>query len=196
MSRKQFKLSDFDKYLKPIHLGGKPQTLLVSHVGVIAMPSRQKEQIIAGDNPEEMRGNTEDVLILHFREFPKPMRVTQATNRAKLFEVCGDDPKNIVGCRVTLATAVQENFGREFISIVKVEKMNGRNQEPSYRETMVHRLSELRQQEKTLLDTAGQPQTPLDGQAVKAMTLEDIEALVQQTESNVLDLKAAQVTNI
>lgn len=120
MSRKQWRLSDFDKYLKPLHLAGKQQVLTITHIGVEPIKTRRREFTIAGDAPEESEDDL--LLVLHFREYPKPLRVNNL-NRAKLREWVGDDPAVLVGCRVTLRPITLKQFGgQEAIDIVSVER--------------------------------------------------------------------------
>lgn len=60
------------------------------------------------------------------------------------------------------------------------------------RTARLEKLRALRGQEAALLKGVGKTQTPIDGARVKMMATEEIEALIEQTDSNVMDLKAAQ----
>lgn len=197
MSRKKFKLTDFDKYLKPIHLGGKEQTYTVSHIGTITQPPRQRENVFAGNNPEELERVPELVPVLHFRQIGKPMKLTQATNRAKLAEYIGEqDIDVLVGADLTLVSMTNENFGREFVGI-KAVKMPSKPVDPApYRTGRIQQLSKLRTTEKGLLAEKNIEQKALTLPQVNAMTIEQIEELIELTESNIVDLQAARVTNI
>lgn len=123
MSRKTWKLSDFDKYLKPLHLGGKQHTLTVTHIGVEPVKSRKREWTIAGDAPDEQ--GDEFLMILHFREFPKPLR-TNALSRDVLRKAVGDDLPRLIGAKVTLRVVTLKQFGgQECIEIVSCELAKG-----------------------------------------------------------------------
>lgn len=123
MSRRTWKLSDFDKYLKPLHLGGKQHTLTVTHIGVEPVKSRKREWTIAGDAPDEQ--GDEFLMILHFREFPKPLR-TNALSRDVLRKAVGDDLPRLIGAKVTLRVVTLKQFGgQECIEIVSCELAKG-----------------------------------------------------------------------
>lgn len=194
MSRKSFKLSDFDKYMKPMHLGGKQHQLTVAHIGVEPVKARRREWVIAGNAPDEQPD--EFLLVLHFREWPKPLRVNNM-NRAKLQEFIGDDPASLIGCKVTLRPLTLAQFGgQEVIDIVSVEKPKAEPAKPAEspeqkRAGLVKRLSELRQKEKALLAARGAEPTELTGEQVKAMTDEELEKRIELTENNIMDLQAA-----
>ncbi len=195
MSRKQWRLSDFDKYLKPMHLAGKQQVLTITHIGVEPIKTRRREFTIAGEAPEESEDDL--LLVLHFREYPKPLRVNNL-NRAKLREIIGDDPAVLIGCRVTLRPITLKQFGgQEAVDIVSVErpKANGAQQPliveaEGDRIARVRKLSDLRQKEKELLSSKGLEPTPLTAEDVKAMSDEDLAKRIELTESNILNLKS------
>lgn len=193
MSRKPFKLSDTDKYLKPIHLAGKTVTYTITHVGAIRVEPRQKEMVLSGDNPQEVENAQDLVFVLHFRETQKPLRLTSNENKHELLQVCGDEPDNIVGAQVTLTTKTQKNFGREYIAISKVEKPRSAKSDPApYRTERLKQLRTLRQEEKGLLAASGIEQKQYTTDEISALTIEEIEQSIEQTEHNVLDLKASR----
>lgn len=195
MSRgKQWKLSDFDKYLKPGHLAGKQITMTVTHVGVEIFRSRQREFVIAGTAPEEKPDELS--MVLHFREYPKPLRVN-ALNRAKLDEALGEDPSALIGCKLTLRAITMRQFGgQEAIDIVKIDRPSGAPLQPAVdvvltRESLLHKLSDLRVREKELLAERGVDPTPLTAETVKAMTDQELQERIELTESNIDNLEHA-----
>ena len=196
MSRKQWKLSDFDKYLKPSHLAGKQVTMTITHIGVEAIKSRKREFTIAGEAPEEQADDM--LLVLHFREYPKPLRVNNM-NRGKLMESVGEDPAALIGCKITLRPVTLKQFGgQEAVDIVSVEKpkTNGAQapllESPQNgRAALVKHLSELRAREKELLATRGMEPTLLTAETVKAMTDEGLRERVELTTTNIDNLEHA-----
>lgn len=191
MSRQRRKLSDYDKYLKPFHLAGQQHQLTITHVGEIEVKSREREVIIAGEAPEETP--TDRQLVLHFREFGKPLRVNNL-NREFLRKSVGDDPNGLPGCKITIRPITLRTFGgTESIEIVAAEKpkTNPTPEPQDKRAALVRRLSGLRQREKELLASKKMEPTPLTAETVKAMTDAELEARIELTESNIMDLQAA-----
>jgi hypothetical protein len=92
-------------------------------------------------------------------------------------------PRSIAaGNRLGLPRSTELSFEAIHAAIVKPDS-NGHA-------SPLQQLLALRQQEKELLDKSGRAQTPLTPEKIEAMSTEEVSALVRQTESNILDLRA------
>lgn len=92
-----------------------------------------------------------------------------------------------------LDNAVIAKPGAEFAGTVMTWLKDGAPVTPRYdRDARLRHLRELRQSESALLKARGETQTPIALQVITAMSNEEIESLIAQTESNVIDLKASK----
>lgn len=77
------------------------------------------------------------------------------------------------------------------VEITQPEKEQETREEVAPRMLKLKQLRAVYVQEKNLLDRVGQDQNPLTKEQVDALTDDELDALIQQKESNVLDLRAA-----
>lgn len=87
-----------------------------------------------------------------------------------------------------------DEMGQATVETKVVETQPATEPEPSAREMKLKQLRAVRIAEKELLARSGITQTPILPTVIETMTDAEIDALVEQTESNCLDLRAAMAT--
>jgi len=99
-------LSDYEKYLKAFHLGGKAMTLTIVKI---------TEEVTHPNS-----GKAEMGLVLWFKERPFGL-ILSTINRRTLIELCGDSISNMIGKQIIVKAVTVEVAGveKEPIRILK-----------------------------------------------------------------------------
>lgn len=116
------RLSDFDKNMKVRHLGGKPVTLTVQHVGVKREKVKSDVVLLTGG---ELPDDYEETAVLYWKEYGSRLPLLlHATNREFILKTIGDSDKwanALIGKLVTLERKVHPAFKKEYVGITKIE---------------------------------------------------------------------------
>ena len=91
--------SDFEQYLKPAHLKGKPARVEIADIKTEKHYNQDRAQV-------------EPVPVIFFKNAKRPLVVSPA-NRKALAQLFGDDCSAAIGKSVLLVPAVVKAFGKE-----------------------------------------------------------------------------------
>ncbi|MGB8645419.1 MAG: hypothetical protein WCF84_09285 [Anaerolineae bacterium] len=183
--------SDYDTRLKPAHLAAGPNLFTVKLVGQIRTPTRDRVEVIAGDE-DDTPPEFNNTLVLYFREVPLKPFTLNTTNRKALVKAVGDDPAAVKGCVLTLTRKTLKQFGgQETIEITGVRKPGqpASTAEAQANEAIRQRkladLRTLRKEEEALLKEIGQDQDKWLPEQVRGWSVDVIDEQAEQIKASI-----------